>query len=140
MEHVGYKLIDAQGAEIQTWGGDGAIPPVPSVLYLPNGDHVHCPTVGGTYGGYTLTTWMREPLPAPVPSVVSARQARLALLQGGILAATEAMIAQQDEATRITWEYATEFRRGDPLLAALAANLNLTDAQIDQFFKDAAAL
>jgi len=77
---------------------------------------------------------------APIPDIVSARQARLALLQGGILASVEAMIAQQDEATRIAWEYATEFRRSDPLLAALAQNLGLSEAQIDQFFATASGL
>lgn len=75
-----------------------------------------------------------------VPSVVSARQARLAILQGGILASVEAMIATQDEATRITWEYATEFRRDDPLLTQLAQNLGLSEAQIDQFFLRASTL
>jgi hypothetical protein len=43
---------------------------------------------------------------------------------------------------RITWEYATEFRRNDPLLNQLAANLTppLTAEQIDQFFIAAAQL
>ena len=52
------------------------------------------------------------------------------------------MIAQQDEATRITWQYASEFRRNDPLLVQLAANLvpPLTSQQLDEFFIAAAAL
>lgn len=75
-----------------------------------------------------------------VPGLVSARQARLVLLNQGLLANVEAMIAQQDEATRITWEYATEFRRNDPLLISLAANLGLTDEEIDDFFIQAAGL
>ncbi len=58
----------------------------------------------------------------------------------GLLAQVEAIIAAQDEATRITWEYALEFQRDDPLLDGLAINLGLTDAQIDEFFFAAAQL
>jgi len=86
-------------------------------------------------------TWVVTDNPPPsVPDTVSARQARLALLQGGILASVEAMIARQDKATRITWEYATEFRRDDPLLTQLAQNLGLSEAEIDQFFTLASTL
>lgn len=76
----------------------------------------------------------------PVPAAVSPRQVRLLLLSQGLLSQVEAMIAQQDEATRITWQYAETFRRDDPLLNALAQNLGLTPAQIDQFFIKASAL
>lgn len=75
-----------------------------------------------------------------VPEVVSPRQVRLLLLSQGLLENVKAMIAQQDEATQITWEYAEEFRRDNPLLNQLAANLGLTDQQIDEFFVAAAAL
>lgn len=75
-----------------------------------------------------------------VPKVISPRQARLSLLQQGLLSEVETMIASQDEATRITWEYALEFRRDDPLLNQLAVNLGLTEAQIDEFFIAAASL
>lgn len=79
---------------------------------------------------------------AAVPRSITPRQCRLLLLQQGLLAQVEAMIAQQDEATRITWEYAIEFRRDDPLLLALAADsaFNLTPEQLDQFFIAAAQL
>ena len=50
------------------------------------------------------------------------------------------MIKAQDRATQITWEFASEFRRDDPLLDKLATNLDLTQPQIDQFFIAAAAL
>lgn len=73
-------------------------------------------------------------LPPEVPQVISARQVRLILLQQGLLETVKAMIEQQEEAVRIEWEYATEFRRDNPLLTGLAANLGLTDEQIDEFF------
>lgn len=76
----------------------------------------------------------------PVPQSITPRQTRLLLLQQNKLAEVEAMIAQQDEATKIAWNYASEFMRHDPLLNALAANLGLTEQQIDEFFIAASAL
>lgn len=76
----------------------------------------------------------------PVPASVTPRQVRLLLLQQGLLTNVEAMIKAADQATQITWEFASEFRRNDPLLEQLSKNLGLTDAQVDQFFIAAAAL
>ena len=78
--------------------------------------------------------------PPVVPQSVTPRQVRLVLLAQGLLASVEAMIAEQDEATQITWKYASEFRRDDTLLNQLAINLNLTAQQLDDFFISAAAL
>lgn len=89
-------------------------------------------------GGAWKQSWVV--VNASVPETITPRQCRLVLLQQGLLSQVEAMIAQQDEATRITWEYATEFRRNDPLLNQLSVNLNLTQGQIDQFFIAAAQL
>lgn len=83
-------------------------------------------------------TW--DIVSADVPNIISPRQCRLLLLEQGFLADVDAMIAQQQEATRITWEYALEFRRDDPLLNQLAVALGLDEAQIDQFFIAAAQL
>lgn len=64
---VGYKLKDADGADIETWGGVwGSCPNMPNPLRLPNGDHVHAPSLDTSYGGYTLTEWHMDP-PPPVP-------------------------------------------------------------------------
>lgn len=75
-----------------------------------------------------------------VPASVTPRQVRLLLLSQNLLSQTEALIAASDDATKITWQYASEFRRDDPLLGALAQQLGLTDEQVDQFFIAAAAL
>lgn len=82
----------------------------------------------------------RAPEPVQVPQTVTPRQVRLLLLQQGLLSQVQSMIEQQDEATRITWEYALEFQRNDPLLNQLGTNLGLTSEQIDQFFIAAAQL
>ena len=78
-----------------------------------------------------------------VPASVTPRQVRLLLLSQGLLADVEALIAAtNDEATQITWQYASEFKRNDPLLAQLAASLTppLTNEQLDEFFIAAAAI
>lgn len=84
-----------------------------------------------------------DPTPPPepvIPTSVSPRQVRLLLLQQGLLSQVETMIAGLDQASQITWEFAIEFHRDDPLLNALGAQLGLTEEQIDQFFIEAAAL
>lgn len=78
--------------------------------------------------------------PPVVPRAITPRQARLLLLQRGMLSDVTNLISQQDEATRIIWEYALEFQRDDPLLNTLAKNLGLEDSDIDQFFIDAYAI
>mgnify|MGYP003638401034 CR=1 FL=1 len=78
--------------------------------------------------------------PPPVPASVTPRQARLLLLSQGLLSQVTTLIAQQPEAAQIAWEYASEFRRDDPLLLSLAASLNLTSQQLDEFFISAASL
>lgn len=99
-----------------------------------------------TTGEVTIRPYTAEEIaaienpPVVIPQVVSPRQVRLLLLSQGLLSQVEAMIAQQDEATKITWQYAEEFRRDNPLLNGLAANLGLSNEQIDQFFIAAAQL
>lgn len=77
---------------------------------------------------------------APVPDVITPRQCRIMLAQHGLLSQVEAAVASMDEATRITWEYAIEFQRNDPLLLAVAEGLGLSSEQLDAMFIAAAAL
>lgn len=80
------------------------------------------------------------PPPPVVPSVVSMRQARLALLQAGLLGAVDAAINDAGQAAIIEWEYAQELRRTHPLTLSLAAELDLSEQQLDELFTAAAAL
>lgn len=103
--------------------------------------------VGEAFTGLRDGKWMiisADPatLPPVVPTSITPRQCRLILAMQGLLPQVEAMIAQQDEATKITWEYALEFRRDDPLLTQLTTNLTppLSAEQIDAFFIAAAKL
>ena len=78
--------------------------------------------------------------PTPIPSIVSMRQARLALLQNGLLNDVNTAIAAGTEADKITWEYATEVLRTDALVTNMANDLGLTDAQLDGLFTLASTL
>lgn len=88
-----------------------------------------------------------EPAPAPpvaVPQFVTMRQARLALLDAGLLSSVDAAIAAMSEpaksAAQIEWEYASEVQRGNGMVPAMAAALGMTESQIDDLFIAAATL
>ena len=79
------------------------------------------------------------PAPAVIPSAVSMRQARLALLEFGILDDVTTAMAAQSQAAQIEWEYATEVRRDSALVSGLAGTLGLDSAQLDALFSMASA-
>lgn len=80
------------------------------------------------------------PSSPPVPSVVTRRQAMLALLAAGKLDAVEAVISQAPRAVQITWEAAQDFERTNHLIEALAPQIGLTESDIDSLFSEAAKL
>lgn len=80
--------------------------------------------------------------PAPAPITVTPWQARAALAGAGKLAAVEAAVEALgvSHPAYIAWHYAERIRRDSPLIAALAPALNLTDAELDALFANAATL
>ena len=67
---------------------------------------------------------------------ITPRQLRLALVLSGVdIANIDAAISVLPEPTqtltRIEWEYAIDFERSNPMVAALGAALGLTNEQID---------
>lgn len=85
--------------------------------------------------------------PAPPPTVpdrVTMRQARLALLAAGKLAAVgtaiKALPSPQKEAAQVEWDYSATVERASPVVALLASALGLDDAALDALFTAAAAL
>lgn len=83
--------------------------------------------------------------PAPtVPQSVTMRQARLALLQAGLLAQVDTAIDQLPEpdktAARIEWEYSQEVQRDKPFVAMLALALGLDGEALDALFVHAETL
>ena len=106
--------------------------------WIPAGDS----RIGDLGDGETFTP--APPPPAVVPTSVTMRQARLALLGVGLLDDVEAAIAAlpspQKEAARIEWEYSQEVQRHNGFVSLLAPLLGMTDEQTDALFVAAAAL
>lgn len=61
-------------------------------------------------------------------------RARAALLDAGLLDQVNTLVDQQSTAVKMKWEFASEVRRDDPLIASLAGSLGLTAEQIDALF------
>ena len=89
-----------------------------------------------------------EPYVAPPPppiTVVTMRQARLALLAAGKLNEVTAALAAITDATerataQIEWEYAATIDRDSPWVVSLAGKLGLDDSDVDALFTAASAL
>ncbi len=82
--------------------------------------------------------------PEPVPQSITPRQARLALLEAGLLSQVDTAIASlaspaRDQA-QIEWEYATAIDRSSEWINQLGGALGLDDAGIDDLFKTASKL
>ena len=115
----------------ETWGGKQVVISIEAAI----GD------------SYVDGEFIKPPQPEPeiqVPQSVTMRQARLALLQAGLLVNVEAAInslpSPQKEAAQIEWEYSQEVQRDKELVALLAPALGLDDAQLDALFVLAATL
>ena len=75
-----------------------------------------------------------------VPNTVSMRQARLALLQFGLLTLVEGAMTQGTDADKIEWEYAIEVNRNTFLVQNMQAVLGITDTDLDNLFTLASTL
>lgn len=107
--------------------------------------HDVCREYGVPFTGLENNVWVIRTvdpatLPPPVPESITPRQCRLWLLQQNLLSSVEASIAQASEEVKISWEYANEFQRNDPILKQFATMLGLSDQAIDDFFIAAAQL
>ena len=92
---------------------------------------------------YAIDEWVEAKRISEIPVVeevspittVTMRQARLALLQSGILqTVTDAIANGTDEAMKIEWEYATMIERDWASLIALTGTLGMTAEQLDELF------
>ena len=75
-----------------------------------------------------------------VPQVVTMRQARLALLNAGLLDTVNAAVSAAGGSAAIEWEFAQEVERNWTTLISLQPTLGLTDEQIDDLFRLAITL
>lgn len=72
-------------------------------------------------------------------SVISPRQARLILLQYGLLDDIEALLAN-DRALGIWWEYSLEVERDNDYLLQASSALGISDAELDRMFLEGSVL
>lgn len=126
-------VIDSAG---NGYGPFSSVTEEGGVLHCYGGSPLDLPlAVVGTYT--TADAFERAAAPV-VPDAVTMRQARLALLAAGKLAAVQdainALPSPQKEAAQIEWEYSNEVRRHQPFVQALAPALGLNDAALDALF------
>ncbi|MDP2214777.1 hypothetical protein [Phenylobacterium sp.] len=96
-------------------------------------------------GEPSLTVTFAPAPPPPVPTAVDMRQARLKLLDephgdGSRLDAVEAYVASQGRKVQIEWLHARELRRDHPLVGIMGVFFEQTSEDIDQWFREAAAI
>ena len=119
-----------------------------SIIAVIDGVEMTVPNDMGNRHRQMIAEWEAEgntiepyvPPPEPVPVVVSMFQARAALVAAGLYETVDAAMQQAGGVNLIAWEYATEVRRDSPMVQAMAQQLGLTDEQVDQLFRQAAAI
>ncbi len=74
-----------------------------------------------------------------IPQIITMRQARLQLLEVGLLDDVEALVTL-DRKSQIEWEYTSEVYKQSSLIEMVKGALNLTDTQIDNMFVEASKL
>ena len=82
------------------------------------------------------------PVVVVIPQVVSRFQGRAALANAGHFTTVNNYMSSLpvDNLQRLAWEDAQEFRRNSPTVAAMQTLLNLSDAEIDDLFIEAATI
>lgn len=101
--------------------------------------------IDGVLGVYVQADWetMRDDemrARNPVPQQVTMRQARLELLKRALLDDVEAVITAAGREAQIQWEYASVVERSNPVIAIVQQQQGMTDAQIDDLFREAEKL
>lgn len=102
----------------------------------PHGKNIYARAIAGEFG--PIAPYVAPP--PVVPRMVTMRQAKLALLQQGLLASVDSAINQAGDAAKIEWQHATEVKRDNALVTAVASQLNLTEQQLDDLFTLASTL
>ena len=78
-------------------------------------------------------TWVLVPIVEEIPQSVTRLQAKLALLDMGMLDAVEVLL-NNDRRAKIYWEDAVTLERQNPTLLGMASSLNLTEQDLDNLF------
>ena len=88
--------------------------------------------------------WVSPPVTTPVPQEVTMRQARLALLDAGLLSSVQTAINSLQEPAKtkaqIEWDYSNALQRDNSFVATLGAALGLNEEALDSLFIAASKL
>jgi hypothetical protein len=102
---------------------------------------VEVPLKPGPNYAWSGSAWVEQPAPpAPVPPAVDGFQFREQLRVQGVYDAALTAVTAAGGRTLRAFNEASVFGRGNPSFNALADALGYTEAQKDQFFRDAAAI
>lgn len=95
-----------------------------------------------TYSQVPLTPEEIAAALPPVPRAVTNFQARAVLLAAGLFDQVDAAIKAQPQTSAAyqAWEYANEITRSGTLVNSMAETLSLTSVQLDDLFRQAAAI
>ena len=96
--------------------------------------------VGDTYANGVFTSSAPSAPVVVVPSSVALWQAKAALQAAGLLTTANTAVAAQGSPVTDFWASASNIDRTSPTLAGIATLLNLTPAQVDALFVQAASI
>lgn len=142
----GPKYPDVAGLEF-VWARESQYPtPVPEFFgTCPDESDTNVPGVLGVIEESDWLQMQRDELRARIPVSITMRQARLALLNAGLLDDVDAALAAIPDsalrrAAQIEWGYASTVNRSSPWVSNLASALGLSESQLDHLFVEAAKL
>lgn len=128
---------DGEGVAEQPWSL--SLPPVPDLDTL--AQTAEWDGAGWVVRGLTPEEAAIWPLrPPPVPATVTRTQLRLALAARGLLETVDAAVTLTGDMELVERWGAAAMERDSPHLAAMAAGLGLTAGDIDDIFRQAAAI
>lgn len=81
-----------------------------------------------------------ETFSMPSDATINRHQAKIVLLNHGLLDQVNSIMANADPVSQIAWTEAPSFSRNSPTLLAMAAALNLTESEVDALFAEALAV
>jgi len=87
-------------------------------------------------GEATIEEWVAIPFVPPkiVPQSVSPRQIRQALTKMSLRTKVETQVSISNQDTKDWYEFSTEFRRDNPVVATLASVLKVSDEALDDLW------
>jgi hypothetical protein len=142
---VKYAILDANNGIREIREDYGPLPQ--NAVLLSDTQYSEMSSSADAYWKFAGGEFQKTPIPVPGPAIpnrITMRQARLALLQSGLLpqvdAAVAAITGAEGDAARIDWQFAQTVERTHPLVATMTAQLNLTAKQLDDLFTLGATL